>query len=307
MIDYKEISVVIQGLLTSDRYKGDSWIKLSCKSVRKYLPGAEIIVSTWKGADVDDIDCDILVLNDDPGSLLSCYERSQKDKTVNNINRQIVSTEEGVKKASRRYVMKLRSDSYLRNSNFLKYYARYGEPVKNGGGRILTFEPRNPWGIFNGQFSLCDFWFFGKKEELLKLWDIPLYSPAGESERDLLGEEYIYKEYLKKHNKFLNEAMVKQFASYKEILTKYFVIIPTRKSGVKSFKYPSLNSFFIVNIKHYVLSHSEWFCLAYENGDRKTKAWIAAYIQRHSGRLFLMIKERVVWKKEKKYAQKKLV
>ena len=42
-IDKKDISVVVQGAIDKE------WTPLCLKSIRKYLPESEIILSTWGG------------------------------------------------------------------------------------------------------------------------------------------------------------------------------------------------------------------------------------------------------------------
>ncbi|TXJ44182.1 hypothetical protein EPJ70_08075 [Brachyspira aalborgi] len=59
IIDTKDISVVVQGAID----KG--YTPLCLKSIRKYLPESEIILSTWEGSDVENLDYDVLVLNKD--------------------------------------------------------------------------------------------------------------------------------------------------------------------------------------------------------------------------------------------------
>ena len=62
-IDPSLVTVVVQG------YVNKKETGCTIKSVRKYLPGAKIILSTWKNCDVSEIDYDELVLNDDPGAV----------------------------------------------------------------------------------------------------------------------------------------------------------------------------------------------------------------------------------------------
>ena len=60
MIDSKDISVVVQGAVNKNE------TPKCLKSIRKFLPNAEIILSTWEGSDTKNLDYDILVLNKDP-------------------------------------------------------------------------------------------------------------------------------------------------------------------------------------------------------------------------------------------------
>ena len=78
-IKSKDISVVVQGAINSE-------VTPKClESIRKYLPEAEIILSTWEGSDVVGLDYDKLVLNKDPGTFI--YKRSNGAITENNMNR----------------------------------------------------------------------------------------------------------------------------------------------------------------------------------------------------------------------------
>ena len=60
-IDTNDISVVVQGAI--DQINTPKCLR----SIRKRLPGAEIILSTWEGSPIDGLDYDKLVLNKDPG------------------------------------------------------------------------------------------------------------------------------------------------------------------------------------------------------------------------------------------------
>lgn len=58
----REISIVIQGKVDIEK-------TLKCiESVREYLPGAEIILSTWKGENVKGLDYDQVIFSDDLGA-----------------------------------------------------------------------------------------------------------------------------------------------------------------------------------------------------------------------------------------------
>ena len=175
----KDISVVVQGAV--DKKK-----TLKClKSLRKKLPDAEIILSTWIGSDVTIFKglYDILVFNDDPGS----YNMSEVTWKTNNVNRQIVSTINGVKKATRKYVLKLRTDLVINNTDFLKHYneimknpLKREKPYSVFKNRVMidTYFTRNSEYNSCTQCGLCfhpsDLWLFGLKDDIENLFDIPL-------------------------------------------------------------------------------------------------------------------------------------
>lgn len=174
MLNSEDISVVIQGAINSDIIK-------TLKSVRKFLPKSEIILSTWENSKVENLSClcDVLLLNKDPNAVV--FDISEQK--YNNLNRILVSSKNGIEKASRKYVLRLRSDLILKNNNVLTLFD--------------DFEIRNPqcslfkkrifaYAIFSIKydvkknlkqemlFHISDWCYFGLKEDLQELFDIPL-------------------------------------------------------------------------------------------------------------------------------------
>lgn len=170
MIKSKDISVVVQGAVDKD------YTPLCLYSIRKYLPEAEIILSTWEDSDVENLDYDILVLNKDPGGIKHDFAIYNERNSINNFNRQLVSTSHGIKKANRKYTLKLRSDLILKNVDFLKHWDKY--PARNidfnlFNHRVLcsTIYSRENSCPLTGNglpvpFHPSDFWFFGLTEDL---------------------------------------------------------------------------------------------------------------------------------------------
>lgn len=175
-IDSSDITVVIQGS-TLAQFKDKSCIELVVKSVKKILPKASIIISAWAGECVKSLDVDEIIYNIDPGfKTRDCTPNGKQ----NNVNRQIVSTINGLKKVKTKYAMKLRSDFLLTSDGFLKYFEKYNKFDSNYqifSSRILCamFGTRKPKAKhFNLPFHIADFWTFGYTEDLIKLYDIPL-------------------------------------------------------------------------------------------------------------------------------------
>lgn len=176
MVSDKNISVVVQGAIEKE-------LTYKCLlSVRKYLPGAEIVLSTWKGSDVSCLSglYDILVLNANPGGFLFNASTGQ----INNNNRMVLSTQEGLKRSRRKYTLKLRSDLVLKNNNILKYtndnYARikwyklFKQRVVANNIFTFKFEAGEHGVRHYRPFHVSDWWFFGLTEDLRLLFDIPL-------------------------------------------------------------------------------------------------------------------------------------
>ncbi|MEI0799467.1 WavE lipopolysaccharide synthesis family protein [Brachyspira intermedia] len=171
-VDTKDISVVVQGAI-DQKYTNDC-----LKSIRKYLPDSEIILSTWKDSNVDGLDYDILLLNEDPGGFpMSEFE-------INNVKRQILSTKNGINKSNNKYILKIRSDIELTNNRFIKFYSKYKKyntKFKFVNERILvsSLATRDPY-YWETPFCISDWITFGSKSDSLLLWDIPF--PTNEDE-----------------------------------------------------------------------------------------------------------------------------
>lgn len=214
MIDSKDISVVVQGAINK------KYIYNTLKSIRHHLPDAEIILSTWQGSDVSDLDYDILILNKDPGATVYHIDGRKQNQ-----NRQILSTKNGIKKATRKYVLKIRSDMMLLGNNFLNYFGKYikrNSKCKILKERVLVNSLYTRNSLMerpNGQierylFHPSDWIMFGLKEDMLNIWDIPLAPEPDTSQYFLTrpelpfcfgcltryhAEQYIWSSFLKKN------------------------------------------------------------------------------------------------------------
>lgn len=179
----REISVVVQGpVVGAPSDPPSARLTLRClESVRRYLPGAEVVLSTWRGTDVGGLDFDRLVESDDPGGM-RCDDWPQSRAAAPmpyNANRQIVSVREGLRAATRPYAAKVRSDLLLTGAGFLGYFGRF--PARNPAWRLLrdrvvipdwwSGNPRVPGGT---AFNPSDWFQFGRRDDLLDLWDVPL-------------------------------------------------------------------------------------------------------------------------------------
>jgi hypothetical protein len=173
-----EISVVVQGPLYGE--EDGHLTRRAVESVRRHLPGAEVIYSGWQGTDASSLSCDEVILSDDPGARPNPHD----PRYFYNTNRQIVSTVAGLRAARRAYAIKLRSDHLLTHARFLEYFDRF--PMR--GAEYAMFEHRmivsdiytkNPeYGP--GLFHPTDWFHFGLKADMLLFWDLPL-APEPES------------------------------------------------------------------------------------------------------------------------------
>jgi hypothetical protein len=171
IISSEEISVVVQGPL-------DKELTFEClSSIRKWLPGSEIILSSWQNSDTNELIYDKLVKSIDPKAFP--YKSESKSKK-NNVNRQIVSTIAGLREASRPYALKIRTDFILKGNSFLNYFYRFPKYEKDFrifGHKIinLCYFSRNPRSQpFSYPFHPSDIALFGMTDDLYNLFDIPL-------------------------------------------------------------------------------------------------------------------------------------
>lgn len=174
-IDTKDISVVVQGAV-------DAVNTPKClASIRKYLPGAEIILSTWEGTKVEGLDFDKVLLNKDPGG-----SKDGRTGIQNNINRQLLSTKCGIEKVKRIYCIKLRGDLILRSNKFLGYFSNFPEYDKNYRifkGRVIQcsyfckrYLGEARYYVLPTPFHISDWFACGYTEDVYKLFNIPLTS-----------------------------------------------------------------------------------------------------------------------------------
>lgn len=255
----ENISVVISGPVFRDEI-GDHTkdaTALGCLSVRKLLPKAEIVLSTWENTDVSGIDFDRLVLSKDPGP------------NINNVNRQICSRQAGIRAASREYVLALRSESHIINLNFLDYIDKYQKHSQDSTytflkNRIVIAATTPPRCTI---FHIGDFYFFGHKSDLLDFWDIPLCDDSKYNQREEQIEynahRYLITSFTKKYYPLVFENKTditrENREAYERIMTENFVITGLHDFGARSYKYPIEDSF-QGRLWHYHVSYTfrEW-------------------------------------------------
>lgn len=165
-INASELSIVIQGPI-SDKDKVIEVIS----SILQIASDAEIIVSTWNSSDTSIFESYSgqvkVVLNSDPGNFLDLNGRPY------NYHRQVVSTYNGILHATRKFVLKIRTDTVMRSLDILYWDPGWDkeENILFGHGRCVmtNIVLRDP-AKFPQVFSLSDVVQFSKKDVLLKLW-----------------------------------------------------------------------------------------------------------------------------------------
>lgn len=234
-INTEDITLVVQGPVNRN-------CTASClASYRKYLPGAKIILSTWEGSKVEDLDYDEVILNKDPGNFIDI--KTSNIEHYNNVDRQIVSTINGLKLVKTKYAFKIRTDFQLINHSFLGYFDKYiqfNSKFKIISKRILicTTCTRNPTKTFKFPFHISDFVFFGTTDDLVDLFDIPLTKDSdknwclinkknrksGEFLCRFTPEQYIFISFLKKHGVDVKCEYYDDYSNENIELTKLYIV-----------------------------------------------------------------------------------
>lgn len=292
----KEFSVIIQGKIFGQ--PGDAYAKqltLQCiDSIQKHLPGAEIIISTWQGSDASHLPADNVIFNQDPGA--TAYH-IHDPAFFNNNNRQILSTYNGLKAATRKYAIKMRGDCRLSGTRFLNYLKVYPRSEKYSFFKqrvvIPTMFSRNPRRIPQ-LIHPSDVFQVGLTVDLLDLWDIPL-QPEPETTRAFPlekriinnslensfyrmkfgSEQYIWYAFTKKHGldmelkHFGNIPSSKIVGSDWSIINNFVIVEPEKLDVVlpkRFINYPFKDLY----------THNEWLGLSrkYANGVTKWFKWM---------------------------------
>lgn len=256
MIDPREVTVVVQGPWHPDQTPA------TLASIARALPGAEVVLSVWKAGPefaAHAAGADTVLLNEDPGAVdiagvLSPEVERRTNITNTNLNRQIVSTRNGLALARRPYALKLRTDMVLEHAGFLDHAARWQGipgPLRALEERVVTTSARSPRRSFC--FFVQDFCSFGRLDDMRRLWDIPLVPPRDallalpQAERDarvLVPEQHILLSALRRRFELPMADALDSSPDLVEATEKAvagnLVCLDVRRFGVRSLK-PSLS------------------------------------------------------------------
>jgi len=244
----RELSVVVQGPVLPEI------TRRSLRSIRTHLPGAQIILSTWEGSNVEGLDYDGLVLNQDPGPIeTNCIKG-------HNLNRLLWSTRQGLKKVDRAYCLKFRTDFELTGPQLLGYPGRFSRYLPEYQlfrervviSSVVTWRTsRFP----SGQFHPSDMFGFGRSEDIRQWWNAPLYpfenraswenepvliveDPEGRRLNEISPEQYIWMSALSRKRKTV--CKINPFArDLREdllLLLNNFIVVDPERAGVRWLK-----------------------------------------------------------------------
>lgn len=280
-MDGSDITVVFQGPIVP----GSQGTADLIRRTQQALPRSRYVLSTWTGSELSDISVDTVVLSDDPGGLpgIKCRDGAGES---NNINRQLLSTQQGLRATRTRYAIKIRTDCFLEHTGFLETYQRVR--CKSPASRIVasslfTVDPE----MFEQMpYHVSDWFQFGETEVLHAYWSAPCMSPqdatfyerhphAGHStfmdrrfRTRLAVEQYLAVHYAQRHGydvpQYHNDCHEAILAGHRHFLARHFIILDPWDIGLRFPKYEWAyrSSFQQLNCLLFV----DWYRLYLEEG-----------------------------------------
>lgn len=257
MIDSSELSIVIQGPIVPN-------FKSNLKSIYKFFPNSEVIVSTWNNESLilEEFCKNLIVIyNEDVGGIV--YENTG---IINNVNRLILSTRSGIKASSKKYLMKLRSDMFVTSNSILYFYNScinkflLKDNFSCFENRILVWEyyTRHLQSRYPYPFHISDIFYLGLRNDIEKLFNIPFLTyeennyylnkrPKVDLYTNAINkyapEQYIILSFIK-HNTDLDINLEYQWdltndnsSKYESFLVSNFVVCDIKKYGIIFNKY----------------------------------------------------------------------
>lgn len=268
-----DIGVVIQGAVHP------VFTKEVIRSVRQYLPNAYIVLSTWEGSP-EILGVDKQINNCDPGAPVLDKHTGQK----NNLNRQIVSTINGVrflKKIGKKYTLKLRTDTNLTSCGFLSYFDMFNDRVET----FKVFQKRlvicnkyvRPSYVF--PFHISDWAIFGLTTDVENLYDIPLEPESFTSWFD--SHELMPEHFFHQFKNFRHRYCAEQYI-WLQCLRKYYPIqfdnmFDFSNGNIAASNESLINNFVVVSdqmfgVQYMKFRTSSELCLSYRD-------WLDGYYQ----------------------------
>ncbi|MBI5770156.1 MAG: hypothetical protein HZA93_20440 [Verrucomicrobia bacterium] len=221
-------------------------------SAREYFPQAEIVYSGWKSAaPAPEVTrrVDHVVLSDDPGTVV--LGRSVAGPNVENTNRQIVSTVEGLKAATGDVVIKLRSDTKILNARLAGLLQPRPKPEMFAQPLVACSHfTRLHFFEYGGEHRcvghLSDLFFCGRKEDVLRYWDGPLVAPHHDEllsyVRRPTAEQVLFVRFLRNsgrvppdtdiRDKYADALPGMDFETYVGFLRRHFVVATPHALGI---------------------------------------------------------------------------
>ena len=274
-IEDKDITIVVQG---PDL---ENITPKVLDSINKLFKKSQKIFSTWSNQCLTKYNGFQVIKSLEPTSFLQCEE----PRIYYSVNRLIISTINGVYKSKKKYLLKIRSDMYFKNKNFIKKFFRFKK-------RSQDYAVLNNRVILSSHFSvICfrqplpfhysDWFFFGETADIKNIFEIPLCKDKKESlwfknkkkPRLYFGnylcrfraEQYIFFNFFKKYFKTnLDDGydLNKDKAIISEkFLVNNFLIMSPNQLGFSSLKHKGFDKNYFPSLLNPFYTFKDWFYL----------------------------------------------
>lgn len=170
MMQESELTIVVQGDIRPGAER-------AIRAVRKLLPASTIIFSTFKSEDWHSYETlvDQIVLSEDPGPLPSFVKTNTS--TLNNTNRQLITSLAGLNCVSTGYALKMRTDCILHSKDFIHLFEQYKQQQNQEHRLVVSgFYTRHPRGLACYPFHISDWFVFGVTERVRQFFSAPFVS-----------------------------------------------------------------------------------------------------------------------------------
>jgi hypothetical protein len=244
-IKHKDITFVFQGPIMNDT-------RSFIDKTRNNYPESKFILSTFSPPDFNEC-YDHLIIAEDPGSQIQYRQNSG----FSNLNRQITTSQNGLKFVKTPYAIKIRTDCYLEGSKLLDRIYKSNVCIDE---KILaiSYFTIHPAGIEGLTFHISDWFFFGKTLTLRDYFDVKLQSTKDASwhlheaftntatrfdkkyHSKFAPEQYLSVKYAQK-KKYITPSCIGENSteikkSYRQFVSKEFVILEPELIGLKNKK-----------------------------------------------------------------------
>lgn len=181
------IGILLQGAITN-------WSEKVIKKYQKKFPNAEILCSTWKSQNVENITCEVIQLDEPDNLPLDVH-----------INHAKIGALEGLKKMNADIIMKCRTDQIIENKNIFELFEKANSKTKIMIPNFGTFD--------NIDYCASDICQIATRETLLEYWNSIEYFD---------GKYYPHPEIYYTLNYILHAK--KDLSPWNDVIRKYFYI-----------------------------------------------------------------------------------
>lgn len=246
----EDISFVVRGQVNT--IEQNEQLKKCTNSIRRYFPKAEIIISTWSDNIINECEYDKLVVSEQIEPIYMGFKDGRKKLIA--ANHQIVTTCAGINVSSRNYIVTMRADLFFNSNKFIKFYKNYMVSSINNeiSNKILVLSSFSHRRVKNILYSVCDWFYFGLKKDIIKLFDIELMSYNKLKGNKINGlylinnnfesEQYIFLDFIKRvegieiENSESDSRIERKVCD--GVYSKYLIMLPPKLIGINSSKMP---------------------------------------------------------------------